>query len=1180
MNDDPQPHGGTGPDRSGAASESASGAPRTSEGLTDWTIPAVPSVEVDPADWEWARRPAETPTPDLRAQEVGVVLVVHEAEDWLARTLVGLARLSSRPGTTIAVDTGSADGSPRLLEQARGEGLLDEVLTLDADATPARAVDAAIAEMDPCLTHLWILHDDVEVTPSALDNLLVEASRAPHADVLVPTLLKPARRNYPELIDELGQTIDHHGDRVLPLVDEGDIDQHQGEPTAVLGGSTAGMMVRRQAWERLGGPDPAVPLFRDGVELGWRANEAGLVVRTAPTCTIHHRQVGRAWQRDSELSPRPDVTDRLAGMRIVAARSSHPTARSLALAGRCLLVALVLLVGKAPGRAADAWRAGWQLWRTRETTAQMAQRLTEFHQGCDPDDMARAARLLPTRRGAWARLLDRTAAGVSDRLHPDRPDDPGTSLDDLTGEDHDGRDHRAVVNPYTVMTVGMVLVALVAGRHLYGTGRVTSAWLAPSPRSLGQAWAQWFSATPGLAGGSAPWQGLAALGSTLSLGQPEVFARLCLGLGPVVAALSAHRLLRRVVGLGAVAVLLSSVWGLLPVVTGGVARGSVTALALAVIAPHLALHCWRLVAPGTVDVTGLWGATVRGHRADPWRDAGAAALWATLAMSFVPVVWVLVAVAMVTTLVVRREVRAQAVVVLVAPVLVLWPWWVRLWATPGRLLTGADPLLRSAEPMRAGPWALVGGIVPTAAAPAWVGVVCLAPLWLAAGWALTWLLRDRAEAGRRRGEDAARGGRARVVVCTTTGLASFVAAGLGGRVLVTVWGRQTHPTVELWQLAGLGVLLVLVALAWQGTRLRARAEEEAGQAATRDRDGDEADDSAPSTPSVAELIVAWSSRVLPVALGISVAAGALWWLVGGAGSPLHRDSTVLPAYVTAVENSSRSTRTLVVEVRDGATRWNLVDAATPTWGSGEQPLVSPDPGLRRPAAGLARAVSTGSVPDNLADRLAGLGIGHVWLRGATPETIAQVGNAPGLTAAVADSGTTVWTVEGQPSLSLVVTGDRSTPVAGQVPAGPDDRVLRLLEPEDPRRRVTVAGQPLTALGDTAGSASDGAGAPTFGSDYRLGARSGHLEWSMPHQWWALLVELGGVLVLLVMAGPTATRRGAPPRRAVRARTRGDRRRSRRRSGGDDPPVGRGDAAPATDAHRGATGPHHEAREGR
>lgn len=65
-----------------------------------------------------------------------------------------------------------------------------------------------------------------------------------------------------------------------------------------------------------------------------------------------------------------------------------------------------------------------------------------------------------------------------------------------------------------------------------------------------------------------------------------------------------------------------------------------TALALGVILPHMALHTWRLVNPETVDVVELRGAGTGSHQVGGVSSAGGLALWSALAISLVPALWV------------------------------------------------------------------------------------------------------------------------------------------------------------------------------------------------------------------------------------------------------------------------------------------------------------------------------------------------------------------------------------------------------------------------------------------------------------------------------------------------------------------------------------------------------------
>ena len=1075
--------------------------PRTDEGLTDWTIPVVPSVPVLEEDWEWAHRPAPKPPTDISPDQVAAILLVHQAEEWLPATLSGLAALQDRPGVTVAVDMGSVDGSAALLAAAQHDGFLEEVLEAPATEPPGQAVSRAVASLPDDITHLWILHDDLMVSPESLHHMLVEVSRPPQADVCYPTLLRPARRNYPDVIDEQGQTLTSTGSRVLPVIDKGDINQHQSDPVTVLGGSTAGMFLSVAAWRRVGGFDPALPLFRDGVDLGWRANEAGLVVRTAPSCALHHRQAGRGWERDSTLARRPDLTDLLAGMRMVTARSAHPGRTALALFLECIGRALILLLGKAPGRALDELRAGFRLWRTGAENREMAERVRAFRQTCDPDQISSTRRLLPTRRRVWARIADQFAGNVSDRLHPDRDADLGTSIDELTGDESEAREHHTVINPYGTMLVGMLLVGLVAGRGLFGSGDVVSSWLGPAPDGLRGAWAAWLGATPGEPGGNAVWLSISALGSTIAFGQPEIFARAALILSPLLAAMSAHRVNRRIMGLGVPAVLLSVTWAMLPVLTGSIARGSITGLAMGVVIPQLALHMWRLLSPETIDLEDLWGAG--GHSPDPWRTAGALAFWTAVAASFTPSIWALAVVGLVGACCRDRRLWRPALLAALGPVVVLGPWLVRVWSSPTRLLTGADPLLTGVGSTTGGLLVLVGGGVSDGAAPLWLLLVGTLPLWLAVLWALTWLFRHPPRGG------APHRSRVLVVAVAIAGLVCFLVAGTSARRLVRLWGSQVHPDVESWQLLGLGCLMVLIAMAWQGAVVKAQAEQ------TDDELGD--------SPSLGQLMARWSRKILPVVLIVGMVGNVAWWIIAGAGQPLHRVSTKLPAYVTAVEDSPRRTRTLMILVQDGRTTWNLVDSRSPRWGSGEHAAISTDPAIRGAATQLAQSISAGDVGEDLASQLTALGIGHVWMRGAGDDVVSQVSNASGLTSATADSTSTVWTVNGSPSRARLVTGRTLSPVAETVPAGGSGRSVVILEPRDDRWQVRVGGTLLQQSGRPSGG---------YGQSYALGGAAGQLDWRMPTQGWAAAIEMGAVLILLIIAGPNASRRAPAPRRSL------------------------------------------------
>src|SRR5688500_14710141 len=77
----------------------------------------------------------------LGTVHVTAVLVCHDGEEWLRLALSALRRSTPRPRHVIAVDTGSTDGTPKLL--AASSDVLDGVLTLDRSTGFGDAVQAA-----------------------------------------------------------------------------------------------------------------------------------------------------------------------------------------------------------------------------------------------------------------------------------------------------------------------------------------------------------------------------------------------------------------------------------------------------------------------------------------------------------------------------------------------------------------------------------------------------------------------------------------------------------------------------------------------------------------------------------------------------------------------------------------------------------------------------------------------------------------------------------------------------------------------------------------------------------------------------------------------------------------------------------------------------------------------------
>ena len=261
-------------------------------------------------------------TPRLRTAPVLAVLVCHDGDRWLGTALSALRRQQPRPRHVIAVDTGSVDGTAKLLADAADgpDRVIDGVLTLPRGTGFGEAVQAAVEHAvqrwgDPG-AWLWLLHDDCAPEPDCLSALLTAAEVSPSAAVLGPLSVDWTD---PRLVVEAGLSTDASGHRQTGM-GRVELAGSFRQSTEALAVPSAGSLIRRTAWESLGGYDRAMPLLRDDIDFGWRANLAGHLVLSVPVARMRHaRAVGRGARRLDAAAARPGPAlrgvDRAHGLR-------------------------------------------------------------------------------------------------------------------------------------------------------------------------------------------------------------------------------------------------------------------------------------------------------------------------------------------------------------------------------------------------------------------------------------------------------------------------------------------------------------------------------------------------------------------------------------------------------------------------------------------------------------------------------------------------------------------------------------------------------------------------------------------------------------------------------------------------------------------------------------------------
>ena len=480
------------------------------------------------------RRTQAAATPEFPRHVVTAVLVSHDGARWLPDALAGLLGQERPVQNVIAADTGSADDSARLLTEALGA---ERVLHLARRTGFGTAVDEAArtagvltpddlpylkrpSGWDPVtrtwrddaydlpeLPHgepvqwLWLLHDDCAPEPDALAETAARRRRPTRT----PPIVGPKLRGWYDRkqLLEVGVSIANSGRRWTGL-DRREQDQGQHDQVRpVLSVSSAGMLIRRDVCEELGGFDRRLPLMRDDVDLCWRAHAAGHRVLIAPDAVLRHAEASARERRPIDCAGRsvasPHRVDKAGAVytMLANARGAQLPWVLLRLVVGTLLRTLAYLVGKVPGQALDevAGLFGTLLRPGRILAARRAR-------GRPAVDAGRAAAALPAARRHRPR---HRRTGRRQLRRPLRPDsDSGGSRHGAVESGPRRRRRRLpgdravraaqadrAASPAPCSSPSCSLVSLVACRGLLGGGALAGGALLPAPADVSDLWARY-----------------------------------------------------------------------------------------------------------------------------------------------------------------------------------------------------------------------------------------------------------------------------------------------------------------------------------------------------------------------------------------------------------------------------------------------------------------------------------------------------------------------------------------------------------------------------------------------------------------------------------------------------------------------------------------------------------------
>ncbi|MEN9956560.1 MAG: hypothetical protein RIR46_168 [Actinomycetota bacterium] len=228
------------------------------------------------------------------SSQVTAVVVCHDTGDYLTQTLQALSQQTRPADRVILVNT-----SGKQLDQTFGSA---EVIELDSKTKLPAALAAATQTLISSETHwLWMLHDDSAPEPECLASMLSTLETTALVGAIAPKQVDP---EHPRIIRQLGLTLTPLGEPLSLVSSELDQSQHD-TMSDVMAVSTAGLLVRTDIYEELGGLNPKAPPLAADYDLSLRVRLAGLRVMVVPAARIRHAQLSlegkrsRAWLRGS-----------------------------------------------------------------------------------------------------------------------------------------------------------------------------------------------------------------------------------------------------------------------------------------------------------------------------------------------------------------------------------------------------------------------------------------------------------------------------------------------------------------------------------------------------------------------------------------------------------------------------------------------------------------------------------------------------------------------------------------------------------------------------------------------------------------------------------------------------------------------------------------------------------------
>lgn len=286
---------------------------------------------------------------------IAAVIVNYESGPALARCAEGL--LAEGVSELVVVDNGSTDGSVALLERAVPEAA---VVVTGRNLGYGSAANRGVASTNASV--VLVCNSDVVVAPGVLAALADAMQADPRRALAGPLIRKPdgerypSARRFPSMVDAAGHAaigLFTPRNRFTRAYHQADLER-EATTTDVDWVSGACFLVRRAAFEEVGGFDEAYFMYAEEVDLCWRLGRTGWRVAYVPAAEVTHLQ-----GVSTDRHPYRMIVEHHRSALRFAARTSSGAGRlllplvALGMGARCVMACLLQVVRSRSRAAKD-----------------------------------------------------------------------------------------------------------------------------------------------------------------------------------------------------------------------------------------------------------------------------------------------------------------------------------------------------------------------------------------------------------------------------------------------------------------------------------------------------------------------------------------------------------------------------------------------------------------------------------------------------------------------------------------------------------------------------------------------------------------------------------------------------------------------------------------------------------